>query len=239
MENQEALDIWDELAQEQSDPFEGVTSTEDDALEKIKGELAQILDRRDAREIKKSNGATLAQITALVKSEIAKIKPTQNVIERTIEKKIYEPLHIEPRVIKAPPTPPQIIKEIRVEVEKKDPTKYAEAETVEKLTKELEELKKRHQDLLEALPHMHGGSGVIGIPPPEGNPDNYVLTKVNGVAKWAVATGGSGGGNPFTEVDFGDITQNGTWIIIPVGNDLSFQRRESGVFVEKFSMTAV
>lgn len=39
--------------------------------------------------------------------------------------------------------------------------------------------------------------------------------------------------NIVTEINFGDPSIDGTWKIIPVSNDLSIQKRESGVFVEK------
>lgn len=44
-----------------------------------------------------------------------------------------------------------------------------------------------------------------------------------------------------TKVDsvyFGSPTTDGTWRIIPSGNDLSIQRRESGVWVQKDLITA-
>lgn len=41
-------------------------------------------------------------------------------------------------------------------------------------------------------------------------------------------------GSPiFGVLYFGDPTTNGTWRIIPDGNNLSVQRRESGSYVEK------
>ena len=47
----------------------------------------------------------------------------------------------------------------------------------------------------------------------------------------------SSGGNPFSEIDFGNTAVDGTWRIIPSGNNLSFQRREGGTFVEKMAST--
>ena len=35
------------------------------------------------------------------------------------------------------------------------------------------------------------------------------------------------------ELYFGDSATNGTWRIIPDGNDLNFERRESGTYVKK------
>lgn len=37
---------------------------------------------------------------------------------------------------------------------------------------------------------------------------------------------------------FGDASTNGSWRILKVGNDLSIQRREAGVWVEKDLITA-
>ena len=36
---------------------------------------------------------------------------------------------------------------------------------------------------------------------------------------------------------FGDPNTNGSWRIIPVGNNLSVQRREGGIWVDKHSFT--
>ena len=36
---------------------------------------------------------------------------------------------------------------------------------------------------------------------------------------------------------FGDPGADGTWLITPSGNNLSFQRRENGVYIEKDSLT--
>lgn len=43
--------------------------------------------------------------------------------------------------------------------------------------------------------------------------------------------------NVTTETNYGDPTTDGTWRIIPNGNDLSIQKRESGVWVEKTAVT--
>lgn len=40
-----------------------------------------------------------------------------------------------------------------------------------------------------------------------------------------------------TALYFGDANTDGSWRILPVGNNLSIQRRESGSWVEKDAMT--
>lgn len=50
--------------------------------------------------------------------------------------------------------------------------------------------------------------------------------------------GGSSSTTPqVTSIYFGDPATNGTWVITTSGNNLSFQRRESGVYVEKSAVT--
>ncbi len=184
-------DLFDEMSDQIYSLFDDVNSTEEDSIKTIETNLDRLAEKIVARN--QNTERSLSEIKELVKAEVAKIKPTQNIIERQIEqivKHVQVPVHLEPRVYKLPAPPPQIIKETRIEVEKKDDKKYIEQSTFDELKKELDDLKKKHQDLLEALPMMHGGPGVIGIPPPEGNPDNYVLTKVAGRAKWAAAAAG-------------------------------------------------
>lgn len=188
-----ARDIFDEISE--SDPFEGLESTETESLDRITSELMGRLEKLALKEHKHDSKVIANELKGFVRSEIAKIKPVQNVIEKTIEKKIVEPVHIEPRIIKTPAPPPQIIKEVRVEVQK-DNRKLAAQSEVDSLKAELAELKTQLKDAREAADKalfMHGGSGVVGIPPPEGNPDNYVLTISGQKAKWKQATGGSGG----------------------------------------------
>ena len=189
MNNTTARDLFDELA---DDPFEDVSSTEDDAIEKIKNDLSSLLERIDLKDRKRQNGSLVNEVKNLVKAELARVKPVQNVIERQLEVRHEQTVrHVQvPVSIPVPPKPePQIIREVRVEVEKKDPTKYAEEKSVAAIRKELDELKNRHQELLDALPFMHGGSGVIGIPNPEGK-NGKTLQVAGNQAVWLTASGG-------------------------------------------------
>lgn len=60
-----------------------------------------------------------------------------------------------------------------------------------------------------------------------------VLTIENGQIKRITVPSGND-----TEVSFGDIAADGAWLIVQTGNDLVFQRKESGQWVEKGRMEA-
>jgi hypothetical protein len=76
-------------------------------------------------------------------------------------------------------------------------------EDFDALKKEIDDLKKEHAETKRMaetpmfIPSGPGGSGVIGIPPPEAASAAQVLTVVNTSdgkkARWAAATGGAGG----------------------------------------------
>ncbi len=173
-----ARDIFDEIAEE--DPFKDVKTTEEDALTKITSDLMERWEQLSGREHRRDSRQIATEVKDLVRSEIAKIKPTQNIIERKIETKVIQPVHIEPRVIQAPAAPPQIVKEIRVEVEKRDTSKIEAS--IKSLESQIQALKKEINETREIadkpiiVPFNPGGSGVIGIPAPEPNPVGYVLT---------------------------------------------------------------
>lgn len=172
-------DIFDQVEEEMK---------EEAMLSNLERGLSSLLGKYADKERKTQDQKITDDVTNLVKAEIQKIKPTQKVIERTVHVPV--------------PQPPQKIKEIVREIvvrevakeEKKDDRKYVEEKTVESLKKEVQLLKAKLDEVNNALMFSSmGGSGVIGIPPPEGNPDNYVLTISKGKAQWKVATGGSGG----------------------------------------------
>lgn len=194
------VDIFDQLAVDESDIFDDV-SQEENSIESIRSEVAKALDQIDSRERKKEKKQITNELKAFIMDEIAKIRPKQNVIERTIQTKVIEPkvFHVEPKVIEAPPPPPQIIREIRVEVEKKDTKKYVEEskylDLLIKISK-LENQLKETRRIAESPIVAPGGAGVIGIPPPEPNPEGYVLTVNKSKAVWAASTGSGGGTNP-------------------------------------------
>lgn len=98
--------------------------------------------------------------------------------------------------IKMPEPKPamQIIRETRVETPKKDDRDLVERSTVNALEKKIAELeaKLKETDRVAKSPmFVPGGSGVIGIPPPEGN-EGKTLKVVNGKAVWITVTGGGG-----------------------------------------------
>ena len=182
-------DLFDQFVEEldAEDPFKQTKSSEEESISTIKSQLVDLLSKFDEKDRQKQNEKIKADFADTIKRELAKIKPVQNIIEKTVVRDV--PVHLEPKVVKSPP---QIIKEVRVEVQK-------ENDSIPEFKKQLEEFKRKFDEIEKALMFStRGGSGVIGIPPPEGNPNNYVLTIVNGKPKWAVATGGSGGLTPGT-----------------------------------------
>lgn len=196
-------DIFDLVANE-PDVFDDAESTEDLAIQSIKEQLDTVLKKFDEQKRKKENLKITQEIKDFIREQVSKIKPVQNVIEKTFETTVVEPkiVHVQPRIIEAPPAPPpppQIIKEVRVEVpvEKKDTRKYVEeSKYLDLLVKvsKLENQLKETQRMAESPIVMPGGSGVIGIPAPEPKPAGYVLTvNSNGKAEWKASTGGGGG----------------------------------------------
>jgi HEPN domain-containing protein len=113
---------------------------------------------------------SLAQILSIVKDEVKKIPIPEKVIER--ETKI---------------------------IEKKTDTKYVEEskylDLLVKISKLESQLKETRRMAESPIVIDHGGPGVIGIPPPEPNPDGYLLTVNKGKAVWATASA-SGGVSP-------------------------------------------
>jgi hypothetical protein len=103
--------------------------------------------------------------------------------------------------ISMPPPMPQkeTVREIRVEVPQKDNRQLVEKSELEKALKKIEELEKKltETDEIARTPaFVPGGSGVIGIPPPEAAAADQVLTVVDTSegkkARWAAGGGGSG-----------------------------------------------
>lgn len=188
-----ARNIFDQLAEEDYGVFDAIEQ-ETSSIDRIKSELSALLDSFDQKDRKAANGKITDEVKSFIQAEIAKIKPVQSVIEKTIQTVIRPKVfHVEPKIIEAPP---QIIKEVRVEVqtEKKDTRKYVEeSKYLDLLVKvsRLENQLKETRRMAES-PIVVGGPGVIGIPPPEPNPDNYVLTVAQGKAKWKPSTGSGG-----------------------------------------------
>lgn len=189
---------------------------DDGYVSEVKGQIQSMSEKLTAyeQEKKKSNQKLKEGILDYVRDQIAKIQPDikEDVlgyikeqvekihpvqIQKVIEKKIIEPkyIHVEPKV-----APPQIIKETRVEVqvEKKDGKKYVEESKyldllakISKMEKQLKETRRMAESPI--VVGGAGGSGVIGIPPPEPNPDDHVLTVSGGKAIWKASTAAGGG----------------------------------------------
>lgn len=135
-------------------------------------------------------------VKELIKEEIEKLKPQERIIERVIEKKVIHPVpvHLEPKVIEKPAPPPQIVKEVRVEVQKPDTRKLVEQPAIDEMKKEIESLKKELKETKEMADRpliIHGSTG--NIPSPDPNPVGHVLT-VNDhhKAEWKASAGLSG-----------------------------------------------
>lgn len=191
-------DIFDKIAPDIFDSLEA----EDSSVEKLKSQLSDVLGQFDDKTRKKEHAKLKAEFEKTLKEEISKIKPVQHVVERVIEKQVKPvPVHLEPRIIQAPPAPPQIIrqvKEIRVEVPKPDTRKLVEEKDLKGFKETIANLEQEIKSLKEVLPFLHGGSGVIGIPPPEGSPDNNVLTVSGGKAVWKKSSSGGSSSDAYT-----------------------------------------
>lgn len=192
----QARDIFDIIAEEEIDAFDSAEA-EDNAIANIKKQLDDVLKKFDSTRRTVEGNKFKDELKTFIKEELSKIKPIQNVIEKTIEKKIIEPeyIHVKPKIIEAPPAPPQIIREVRVEVEAKDTKKYVEVskylDLLVRFAKLEEKLKETRRMAESPIIVDHGGSGVIGIPPPEPNPDGYVLKVFKGKAVWGQGAGSS------------------------------------------------
>lgn len=197
-------DIFDTLELEDEKPLELVEDDKEE-VDSIKSTLSKIQDELAKKEAKRQdfNKRLTSEIKSFIQEEVSKVQIKQEVVEKIIETRVEpKPIHIEPRIIQAPPAPPQIIKEVRVEVQKeapKDTRKLVELSAFNDLLVKIAKLEHQLKETrrMAESPIVVGGPGVIGIPPPEGNPEGYVLTVSETKAKWKVATG-TGGITPGT-----------------------------------------
>lgn len=119
-------------------------------------------------------------------------------IEATVKARVEEEVKKAVAAIKLPePKEPkeQIIKEVRVEVPAKDTRELVEKSALDAALKKIAELEKEGKEtrrIAETPPFMPGGSGVIGIPPPEGN-EGKTLKVSGNKAAWIASTGSGGG----------------------------------------------
>jgi hypothetical protein len=133
---------------------------------------------------------TFEDVEKIVSSAI-KALPTPRPVEKVIEK--------------------QIIKEIK-EVEKKETKKYVEEKSLQELKQQLtQELKKENEQLKTSLTQSmipllmaRGGSGVLGLPNPEGQGGKFLTTDGNKFSFGNVSTGISIG-NPIVSGTSGSI----------------------------------
>lgn len=192
-------DIFDLIQPDIVEPIVVIESDKDEDNE-LKSKLDLIKRQLDEKERKREdlNRKITLEIKRYIEEQVSKVKMTQEVIERIIEKEtvknIHVPVHVEPKVIQAPP---QVIKETRVEVqvEKKDDKKYVEESKyldllvkISKLENQVKEAKRMAESPI--IVGNPGGSGVIGIPPPEEKPEGYVLTVNNKrKAEWKESSG--------------------------------------------------
>lgn len=211
-------DIFDEVAEEDKDIFAQTQSTEESSIEKLKSDLSSMIDRLDMKERKSEKEKMTLEVTALIKAEVAKIKPVQNIIERQIEQVIkHEQIikheqtvkHIQvPVNLPNPVIPPQkireIIREVRIEPNENG-KQYAELKAVNELIKQIEDLKKEisaAKKTASLVLAMRGGSGVIGIPPPGGQRGKFLSS--DGISAYWVSIASGGVITPFAIASFSD-----------------------------------
>lgn len=189
-------DIFDQLEEEEIDAFDSVES-EDDAISNIKAQLNDALKKFDATRRTLENNKFKEELKSFIEKEVAKIKPIQNVIEKTIEKKqVVQNVHVP---IAMPAPKPEIIKEIKViekEVLRDDGKKYVEEKTIEELKSEIDEMKKRisSSELQKIWPNMRMGK----IIPSLSNQEGKVLSNTGNKLVWVTA--GTGGGGTSSDV---------------------------------------
>lgn len=176
-------DIFDEFADEFETPPNipaPVKWEEEELLKSLKQSVDGLAARVEGR--RKTRDWMTAYLTKIIKKEIEKVKP-QEVIERQVEQIIKHekvPVYLEPKIVQAPPTPPQIIRETRVEVQVPEKNDYVEKKAVEELKAKISEIVKELEEtsrMARTPMFIPGGSGVIGVPVPEGT--GKILSVVN------------------------------------------------------------
>jgi len=216
-------DIFDVLSPDDEESID-LDANEKESIDDLKSTLSNIQKQITEKEKKReeTNKKLTAEIKNFIQSEVAKVQITQEVVEKTIETRVEQkPIHIEPRIIQAPPPPPQIIKEVRVEIQKeipKDTRKLVEMSMFSDLLIKIGKLENQLKETrrMAESPIVLGGSGVIGIPPPEPYPDDYVLTIYRGKAVWKLNAGGTAS-TPFSIASFSDsqaasiLISTGVW----------------------------
>lgn len=224
------MDIFDQVA-DQKDIFDDVEG-EKTGLDKVKREIAAYLDSVSDKETKRENRKVSAEIKDFIREEIAKLRPVQHVIEKIVEERIVR--------VPGPPPPPEKhtetikeIHEVRVEAPK-DTRKLVEQSAFDALQKKIEELQKELKETRRLADHPivinnPGGSGVIGIPPPEAATVGQVLTvDSNKKAAWSASQGGSGAS--ISGYTIADATQLKT---LPSDASLDDIRQVLGTLIEE------
>src|SRR5438477_8620661 len=140
-----------------------------DIFDKVKGHNGDVFDRVISKKEVKEKFPSLPELERIFFELLKKIPP------RTVERVIEKPIQI-------------------TKVEKQDLTSFKNE--LEDLRKELQTLMDKFERLKEIIPLM-GGSGVIGIPNPEGN-NGKVLQVVSNQAKWQTASGGGSSPSVYT-----------------------------------------
>jgi hypothetical protein len=122
-------------------------------------------------------------------------------LKSMIDKAVQEALDAMKAAMPAPMPQKEIVREIRVEVPKKDTREFVEKSALEAALKKISDLEKKLEETDEAartpriIPSGHGGPGVIGIPNPGDATAAHVLTVVNTSdgkkAQWKVGGGGA------------------------------------------------
>lgn len=146
-------------------------------------------------------------------------------LKRDLPRMIEEAVKEAVSKIKIPEAVKETVREIRIEGPR--PKEYdSQINELKLFSKnqggEIESLKQR----FESIP-FPGGSGVIGIPDPNGK-NGKLLTVTKDGAKWA---------DP-SVIYLGGQNLEGNWRIYINGNDLEFQRLESGTWTAKLVATA-
>lgn len=168
---EDAKDIFDEIAPDQDIfdrievpvvkmvPLKELAVKEEPKKEEPKRLLSDAPPKPEPKPL------TIDDILHVVRTELARLpKPEEKIVEKVIEKETIKT---------------EVVKEVPVN----------DTKAVDDLRKKLKKIEKaieEAKDMARQPLFVPGGSGVIGIPPPEGN-EGKVLTVVNDKAKWGTA----------------------------------------------------
>jgi hypothetical protein len=189
-------DIFDKLLEKKKEGDIFTILKESKDFERIKKEFDDLSSKKKEREllqanrklkedlsglIKEESQASQSKLTeelvSLVKREMQKIKPSERIIERIIQKEVSAPIVVPPKIVE------------KVIEKKQDLSNFVEKSIIEELRKEIADLKKQ---LTERQPDIR----VVGEMLPNHTGITGNLYSDGHSLKWTPASSSSAGGSP-------------------------------------------